>query len=134
MLLTTYLSFMIGYIESRPFVPPTQYNERQWLAFRKIFLRVYRAPSVSSPEGRLEINKFQFGLTKAGASDMKITKTSAVCFVPGLKEDEEIPANWVRVPVNRVGLHGLGVGAYAWWGEADKVIAINSPQKKVRSY
>jgi hypothetical protein len=63
---------------------------------------------------------------------MCITKGSATCFVPAVG-DEEPPQNWKPKPVNAVGQLGLGVGPYAWWGLADKIITLNSPQKEVSS-
>ncbi len=132
-LVATYFSFMHSYLERRPHVPPTEFDEREWLAFRAIFLKVYRAKEVTlSPQQRVLVTKVNVQLK--GCSKLCVTKGRASCFVPDLM-DEALPTGWdvSARSTTSIGMHGLGVGSFAWWGQADKLITINSPQKKVIS-
>lgn len=129
---------MLEYARLRPYIPPTKYNEREWLAFRAIFLKVYRAQQVTlAPGCRVPVVQITAGLTKAGASHMKITKGKATVFVPYLSEQEELelPKSWGKIskPHHEDDL-ALGVGPYAWWGIVDKKLALSSPQKMVRFF
>lgn len=126
---------MLEYLRIRPYIPPTHYNEREELAFRAIFLKVYRAQHVTLSSGcRVSIVTITAGLTKAGASHMRITKSSALVYLPVLSDQEirELPESWKKMatPVKQDALN-LFVGAFSWYGQADKREALQSPQKKV---
>jgi hypothetical protein len=133
-LVCAYFRFIWTYVHNRPYLPPTKFCERQALEFQALFLKVYRRRSVHVQQSNMEISKFKLSLTKAAQHNMCITKTTATCFVPAIKADENIPQNWHRKSVNAVGPHGLGVGPYSWWGQSDKVITLKSPQKEVSSF
>lgn len=124
---------MLGYIEGRPYVPPTHYDEREWLAFRSIFIKIYKAKQVTLGEcERVHVTRLRVALKSC--SKFRITKGVASCYVPEYANEELLPNRWEvslrAVPV--IGMHGLGVGIYSWWGEADKIITLASPQKDVR--
>jgi hypothetical protein len=67
---------------------------------------------------------------------MRITKTKAACYTPQVtaKEQETMPKNWSLANTNAFTTHGLGVGPYMWWGQTDKLITLDSPQKTVLIY
>lgn len=134
-LVQTYFNFMLGYVELRPYVPPTQYDERKELDFRAIFLKVYRAQRVTLASGsRVLLVAISAGLTKSGASHMKITKGKTTVYVPDLSDQEklELPTSWNKIAVpNKEDPMNLFVGAYSWWGKSDKIAALDSPQKGV---
>ncbi len=132
-LVSTYFRFMIGYIEGRPYVPPSEFKERKWLAFRAIFLKVYKAREVTLTAGhRVKVSRIVARLKPC--SMLRVTKGSASCYAADFSAAEEpLPEGWA--PSNRlttmIGTHGLGVGAFMWWGQADKLITLSSPQKAV---
>ncbi len=134
-LVQKYFNFMLNYVSQRPYVPPTKYDEREWLSFRAIFLKVYRAHTVTIEGQRVPVVLLSANLTKAGASHMRITKTKTTVFVPSLAETEiaELPSSWQVKQVPRSNLLTLWVGPYAWWGWVDKHLALQSPEKQVRA-
>ena len=136
LLVRTYFNFMSEYLRLRPYVPPTQYNEREELSFRAVFLKVYRAQHDKISSGSIvPLVTITAGLTKAGASHMRITKSTARVYVPTISEQEaqELPKSWRDIAVpNRDDAQNLFVGSFSWWGISDKVDALQSPQKDVR--
>ncbi len=107
------------------------FDERKWENFRAVFLRVYRQPSTIINDKRVKIQKFSFGLTKAGSNGMKITRTAAQCFTTALDETEKTPINWVEKRVNVIGRTALGVGWFSWFGGVDRYITLQSDRKDV---
>lgn len=71
-------------------------DERKYENFRAIFLQAYRQPSTMVNGVRVKIQKFKFGLTKAGSNGMKITRSSGQCFTPILNIDEKAPLHWTE--------------------------------------
>lgn len=136
-LVHTYFNFMSGYLELRKYIPPTKYNECEELSFRAVFLKVYRARNITLSSGyRVPVVLVTAGLTKAGASHMRVTKSSAAVYVPDLssKEIEELPKSWKNISTPRVeDPQNLFVGSFSWYGISDKLTALNSPQKHVRN-
>ncbi len=130
-LVQTYL--LSEYLRLRPYIPPTKYDEREELSFRAVFLKVYRAQNVTLTSGnRVPVVTMAAGLTKAGASHMRIMKSSARVYVPSLspQEIEELPKSWGNIATpKKEDPQNLFVGAFSWWGISDKLKAIDSPQK-----
>lgn len=132
-LVSTYFNFMLGYIQLRPYVPPIHYDEREWLAFRAIFVKAYKAKNVTLNEGnRVPVTKLY--ARPVSCSKFSGIKSRASVFVPEFDSaSEPLPTGWVicKKEEPTFGVHGLGVGIFAWWGEVDKVKQLNSPQKNV---
>lgn len=124
---------MLGYIEGRPYVPPTHYDEREWLAFRSIFIKIYKAKHVLLHERQVPVTMLR--ATLKSSSKFRITKGTAACYVPEFDgETDQLPDRWVvsKRAITTMGVHGLGVGIFSWWGQTDKKITLASPQKNVR--
>lgn len=131
--MAAYFSYMLGYIEGRPYVPPTHYDEREWLAFRSIFIKIYKAKHVLLHERQVPVTMLR--ATLKSSSKFRITKGTAACYVPEFDgETDQLPDRWTvsKRAITTMGVHGLGVGIFSWWGQTDKKITLASPQKNVR--
>lgn len=105
-----------------------QFNERSWLDFRALFIKVYRQPSVKLCSGiRVKVIKFDVGALTTGTSGMYVPNSGGTCFTPELLPHELPPLSnkWQRAEVNVIGPKDIGVGAFNWWAAAELRVALS---------
>jgi hypothetical protein len=108
------------------------FNERRWLEFRSLFLRVYRQPSVLlSSNNRESIVKVSYPTYKSLASQMSIGKPTGSCYLPVSEFDIHLaPSCWSRSDNNPFRRREIGVGIFNWWGATEMIETLQTAEKE----
>lgn len=109
------------------------FNERRWLEFRSLFVRVYRQPSMlKSRSDREAVIKITWPTFKGLASNLNIGKPQGSCFILDSEWDARLaPSGWQRVQNNCFRRRDIGVGMFNWWGATEMLQTLESPEKEV---
>lgn len=112
----------------------TVFNERRWLEFRSLFIRIYRQPSVLlSSSHRESTVKVNFPTFKNLAANMSVGKPTGSCYLLESEFDPNLaPEGWVLAKNNPFRRRDIGVGSFNWWGATEMLQALESPEKNVR--
>lgn len=111
------------------------FDERRWLEFRSLFIRVYRQPSILlSTSLRESIERVVYPNCKNLASNMSVGRKTGVCYLPESEFDAAMaPSGWESTPNNPFRRREIGVGMFNWWGATEMLETLETPEKNVRT-
>ncbi len=122
--------YISGYLDE---VNCITFNERRWLEFKALFLRIYRQPSVLMSTGnRVAVVKVTFSTFKNLAAKMNVGSPKGSCYLLESNYDaNRVPKDWTLAKNNPFRPREIGVGTFNWWGATEMLQTLDTPEKDV---